>query len=191
MITTIDFSTRTIQRDNFDHHYSAECFVNPQSYDFHRSTWGNRKPVAYVILNAGFVAAIVFPEYYSYSEQDALDEAADSGKLDFLQVSESELKDYQTGTDSEGYPEYEGIVNLGNASEPFDQENLEMFTVPVSLFLGDAVIIDVIAASSRDEAIERLQDALKAEQAEPVSDDLDAFHILNRAIDYLRTPVER
>jgi hypothetical protein len=144
-MATIDLSTRTIQVRNFDFHYTVEDFVNADSYDFHHSVWRGRDPVATVIHNAGSVVAIVFPEYYAWSEQDALDEAADSGKLDFLQVSDKELADYKVGEDSEGNPEYEGIINLGNASEPFDSQALEYFSVPVALFARDPVIAKVMA----------------------------------------------
>lgn len=90
------------------------------------------------------VLAIVFPEYYAYTEQDALDEAVDAGKLDSLLISPEDLKDYQTGTDSEGNPEYDGIAFLGNASEPFDQQNLEMFTIPARLFSIDPLIAKIV-----------------------------------------------
>lgn len=180
----IDYRTRTIQRQNFDHAYSEDCFVNPESYDFHsRSLWGGRDPQAYVICDAGYVRAIVFPEYYAYCEQDALDEAADSGKLDFLQVTEKELEDYKTGEDSEGNPEYDGLIFLGNASEPFDQSNLELWTVPVSLFAGDLVIARVIEESSRIEASELIQDA-RAESEYP-----EGYRICEHAVDYLRSEV--
>src|ERR1700690_1805414 len=108
----IDTQTRTIQRGNFDHHYSVDCFVNPEAYDFHSRSWRGHSPQAYVICDTGYVRAIVFPEYYAYCEQDALDEAADSGKLDFLAVTEKELADYQTGTDWDGHPEYAGLIFL-------------------------------------------------------------------------------
>lgn len=156
MTLTIDTSTRTIHRGNFDHNYTADCFINPESYD--PSSRMNR---AWCITNGGYIIAIVFAEYYSYCDQDALDEAADSGKLDFLQISESDLADYETGKDSEGYPEYEGIINLGNASEPFDQENLDYFTVPASLFALDPVIMAVIEEQSRNEACELMRDRQK------------------------------
>lgn len=144
-MTTIDIGTRTIRSGNFDFHYSEDTFVNKDSYDFHHRVWSGKHPLATVIHNAGFVVAIVFPEYYKWSEQDALDAAADSGKLDFLQISQSELADYEVGKDSEGHPEYEGIIYLGNASEAFDSENLEYFQVPVELFAQDPVIAKVIA----------------------------------------------
>jgi hypothetical protein len=94
----IDTQTRTIQLRNFDFHYSEEDFVNPGSYDFHRHVWSNREPLAYVIHTCGAVLAIVFPEYYAYTEQDAIDEAVDKGKLDSLLISQDELKDYESGT---------------------------------------------------------------------------------------------
>jgi hypothetical protein len=141
----IDTQSRTIQLRNFDFHYSEEDFVNPESYDFHRHVWSSREPLAYVIHTCGAVLAIVFPEYYAYTEQDAIDEAVDKGKLDSLLISQEELADYETGKDSEGYPEYEGIAFLGNASEPFDQQNLEMFSIPARLFATDPLIVKVIA----------------------------------------------
>lgn len=147
---TLDAATRTIQVQNFDFQYSESDFANAESYDFSNRCWTGRNPKAWVIHNCGAVLAIVFAEYYSYSDQDALDEAADCGKLDSLQVSETELPDYQTGTDSEGFPEYEGIVTLGNASEPFDSQNLEYFTVPATLFESDPLIAAIIADNPQD-----------------------------------------
>ena len=186
----VDTQTRTIQVNNFDFSYSADVFVNAESFDFFtNSAWtGNAKskdPSAYIIHNAGFVQAIVFPEYYAYCEQDALDEAADSGKLDFLQVSKKDLEDYKTGEDSEGNPEYGGIIHLGNASEPFDSENLEMFTVPVSLFRRDPIILKVVEAASRDEAADNLQTLADDEDVE-----MDGYNLLSRVADYLRVEVK-
>ena len=187
MKATNDVSNRTIQRGNYDHSYSSDCFVNPESYDFYGRVWQGRSPRAYVFTNAGYVVAIVFDEYFAYCEQDALDEAVDSGKLDFLKIQDSELDDYKTSEDSEGNPEYEGIAFLGNASEPFDQENLDCFVVSVELFRDDPIILAVIESGSRDEAIEVLFDALARDKAEPYDDTLDGYHILNNAIDYLRS----
>ena len=192
MTLTIDTSTRKIQRDNFDHCYTADCFVNPESFDFHSSAWRGHTPKAWCITNGGYIVAIVFQEYYAYSDQDALDEAADSGKLDFLLISDSELANYETGKDSEGFPEYEGIINLGNASEAFDQENLDYFIVPASLFSTDPIIMPIVEEASRDEAQYFLQglqhDAIDTED---ILDDagnvvLDAYRTLRNAVDYLR-----
>lgn len=181
MTTTIDVETRTIHRANFDHHYTADCFINADSYDSSR-----RGPAqqAWCIMNGGYIVAIVFAEYYSYGEQDALDEAADRDKLDFLLISQDELADYETGEKSdEGYPEYEGIAYLGNASEPFDQENLDMFQVQADLFALDPVIMAVVEEASRAEAVETLQDCQK-DADYPVG-----YHVIGNAIDYLRTDV--
>lgn len=174
---SIDAATRTIHLDTFDFTYAADDFVNADSFDL-----GRQK--AYVIHNAGFVRAIVFAGYPAYCEQDALDEAADSGKLDYLQITESELSDYQTGEDSEGYPEYEGIIHLGNAGEPFDSEGLDMFMVSASLFRFDPVILKVVEASSRDTAIET-----HLWKASDETEDVDAYKQVQRIIDYLREAI--
>ena len=185
-----DTSTRTIQRNNFDHHYTADCFVNPDAFDCSRR---GKPQTAWCVTNGGYIIAIVFAEYYSYCDQDALDETADSGKLDFLQVTEKELEDYKTGEDSEGYPEYEGIINLGNASEPFDQDSLDYFTVPANLFSLDPVIMPVVEEYSRNEAFELIQDLrTDAVNTDDVLDDagnviLDAYETLKHVEEYLRS----
>jgi len=185
MPITIDYATRTIHRANFDHFYTADCFVNPDAYDFFNANlWHGREARAWVILDAGYVRAIVFAEYYAYSDQDALDQAVDSGKLDYLQVKDSELADYKTGEDSEGNPEYAGIAFLGNASEPFDQESLDMFTVPASLFALDPVIMAVIERASRGDAIDILNDARGQVH------DGDAWSTVKSAINYLHSTLE-
>lgn len=136
---TVNTDERIITIGHYEYRYTAEDFANLDSVDYSMFSHP-RMNRAYVIHNAGTVLAIVFSEYYAYCEQDALDEAVDRGKLDSLLISDSELPDYQTGTDSEGYPEYDGIVYLGNASEPFDQSTLDLFTVPASLFRDDEAV---------------------------------------------------
>jgi len=173
----LDVSARTIQVNNFDFHYSAEDFVNPESFD----SKDRRMNRAWVIHNSGSVLAIVFAEYYAYSDQDALDEACDSGKLDSLQVSDVELKDYETGEHSpDGFPEYEGIIHLGNASEPFDSQGLDYFTVSADTFRLDPVIMAVIENQSREQAAEDLQDCATE------TEDVDGYKQVWRVIDYLR-----
>lgn len=139
---TVNAQERIITIGHYEYRYTAEDFANLDSVDYSMFSHP-RMNRAYVIHNAGTVLAIVFSEYYAYCEQEwkyALDEAVDRGKLDSLLISETELPDYQTGTDSEGYPEYDGIAYLGNASEPFDQEKLDLFTIPASLFRGDEAV---------------------------------------------------
>ena len=147
MTISIDTTNRVIHYENFDFQYSADDFVNADSWDFIDDFLDKHTPRAWVIHNAGFVLAIVFEEYPAFTDQDALDAAVDANKLDGLLVSESELDDYKTGEDSEGNPEYEGIVYLGNASEPFASETLEYFIVDARLFRTDEVIQAVIAAN--------------------------------------------
>lgn len=151
--TRVDVSTRMIQHGNFDHPYTEDSFVNADSYD----AKDRRMNRAWVIHDAGYVKAIVFAEYWAYCEQDALDVAADSGKLDYLLITEKELEDYRVGEDSEGNPEYEGIASLGNAGEPFDSENLDVFEVAAEVFRLDPVVMKVIEQKSREEAEENLR----------------------------------
>lgn len=96
----------------------------------------------FILHDAGFVLGIVFAE----SLQDALDEAVDNDVLDRFQVTDKELSDYQTGTDSEGHPEYERISYLGNASEPFDIESLDVVEVPTSRWTMEYWSIDQLVS---------------------------------------------
>src|SRR5690242_10886372 len=136
-LTRSDFE-RVVRNGNLNTHYSADDFVNPAAFESHPRNWNQK---AFVVLNGGFVQAIVFAEYYAYSEQDVLDQAADSGKLEGLQCDETELADYKVGEDSDGYPEYEGIINLGNASEPFASESLDIWILPASYFAEDPALM--------------------------------------------------
>lgn len=96
----------------------------------------------FILHDAGFVLGVVFAE----SLQDALDEAVDNDVLDRFQVTARELGKYETGRDSEGNPEYEGISYLGNASEPFDIEGLDVVEVPNSRWTLEYWSIDQLVA---------------------------------------------
>ena len=72
----------------------------------------------FLLHDHGFALAVVFAPCL----QDALDEAADAGRLDRFQVREEDLPDYG--------PEEEGIARLGNAGEPFDIEGLDFLELP-------------------------------------------------------------
>ena len=158
----LDF-TRVVRNRNLETSYSASDFVNPESFDSRDSSQR-----AWVILNAGYVQGIVFGEYKAYCEQDALDECADKGKLDGLQVTPAELKDYESGDytdvgnphspDSKGWPEYEGIINLGNASEPFASESLDIWVLQASAFSEDPALMTFDRVMSR---LEDIEDAAK------------------------------
>lgn len=80
------------------------------------STPPNVRP--FLLHDYGFVICIAFAS----SLQDALDVAADEGKLDSFQVSEDDLADY--GEDEEG------IARLGNAGEAFDIQALDTVELP-------------------------------------------------------------
>lgn len=147
----IKVSGNIIQRGNFRHQFSADDFVNLESIESPSAYWGGRTQGATVITNAGFVLAIVIDDYYAYCEQDALDEAANRGKLDGLQVTETELADFEVGKDSEGYPEYEGIINLGNAGEPFASESLDCFRMSAGLFADFPAVADVLNRKAKED----------------------------------------
>lgn len=148
MITSPDETTheRIIRNGNLETTYRVSDFVNPESFNANPDRRMNK---AYVVLNGGYPLAIVFSEYYSYCEQDALDAAVDAGKLDGLQVDATELADYQVGTDSKGNPEYEGISHLGNACEMFADENLDIWILPMSTFAEDPALMTLERVRAR------------------------------------------
>jgi hypothetical protein len=71
----------------------------------------------FLLHDHGFVVAVAFAS----SLQDAIDAAVDADKLDRFQVSEADIADY---------PNEEGLTFLGNASEPFDIEGLDVVELP-------------------------------------------------------------
>jgi hypothetical protein len=100
----------------------------------------------WLVHDAGSIVCVVFADCL----QDAMDEAADEGKLDRWQITPGkgpDWKDYMTTDFAEAedadaaYPEYvdeEGRkwwfihepCRLGNASEPFDVDVLEWLELP-------------------------------------------------------------
>jgi hypothetical protein len=89
-----------------------------------------------ILSDHGQVVTVVFAS----NLQDALDEAVDQHKLDSYMIEEpgntnTEVKglpaaDYPTlGTENE-----EGIARLGNASEPFDIENIDVEEMTCAAF---------------------------------------------------------
>lgn len=88
--------------------------VNPDEYDPDpRRRAGACVP--WLLHDHGFALCVVFAS----CEQDALDEAVDHDKLDRYLV-----------TDWADYPKEEGLMFLGNASEPFDIESLAIVRLP-------------------------------------------------------------
>lgn len=68
----------------------------------------------------GFALAVVFAS----SLQDALDEAADAGKLDRYKISEEEFNARSDESDRDT------LDYLGNTSDPFDIESLGVVELP-------------------------------------------------------------
>lgn len=77
-----------------------------------------------LVTEHGFISFIVFAEHL----QDALDILADEGKLDTFQIEEKDFEDYGINTDNPT------CTFLGNASEPFDIENLSAFDLNIADF---------------------------------------------------------
>jgi hypothetical protein len=71
----------------------------------------------FLLHDHGFALAVVFADRL----QDALDLAADAGKLDCFRVTEKERADD---------PDDERLSFLGNACEPFDIESLGAVILP-------------------------------------------------------------
>ena len=140
----------------------GESFIPAGEYNPH-----NVHP--FILHDAGYVIAVVFAEHL----QDALDIACDAGKLDRYQVSADDLKDYETGerTDvgsahcPEGYPEYQGICYLGNASEPFDIEGLDAVEVPNSKWTREYWTLEQLQSQ-----LERSLDLLGLDGRGPMGD---------------------
>lgn len=148
--------TYKFRQANFDFQFSDEDFANPNDM-IPAGEFNPHNVRTFLLHDAGFVVAVVFADCL----QDALDEAVDRGKLDRFQVSEAELKDYETGERSdvgsewapEGYPEYRGITHLGNASEPFDIESLDVVEVPTSQWGPEYWTVGQL-----EQAVENLED---------------------------------
>jgi hypothetical protein len=97
--------------------FSDADVVNPDDF-IPAGEYNPHKVRPFLIQDHGFAVGVAFADCL----QDALDELADSGKLDGFQVAEADLGDYG--------PEEEGITRLGNASKPFDIESFEIIELP-------------------------------------------------------------
>lgn len=144
-MATIDTVNRVIRHDNFDFKYSPDDFVNAGSADFSGNRLLNR---AWVIHNQSYILAIVFADYYGYCEQDALDEAADSGKLDGMLCDDSDLLDMRVDNFDEENPEYHGVMYLGNYGRPYASESIDMFCIRANGFKSDEAIRKMLYEAS-------------------------------------------
>jgi len=127
----------TITLNNFDFQFSDSDVVNPDDY-IPKGEYNPHNVRPWLLHHEGLSLAIVFAECL----QDALDEAADAGKLDRFQVAEEDMGDY--GDDEEG------ITRLGNASEPFDIESVGVLELPNPPFSFCALL------KATDERVQRL-----------------------------------
>lgn len=71
----------------------------------------------FLLHDHGYVLCVVFAEHL----QDALDTAADKGRIDQCKVTEAEMRDY---------PNEEGLSFLGNFCEPYDIEGMGVLELP-------------------------------------------------------------
>jgi hypothetical protein len=106
---------------------NADAFIPKGEYNPH-----NVRP--WLLHDHGFCLAIVFASCL----QDALDEVADSGRLDPFQVTDpSDLAN----------DEYmESVAYLGNASEPFDIASIDALELPNPPFSFTALFLAATAA---------------------------------------------
>lgn len=94
--------------------------VNPEDF-IPANEYNPRKVRPYVIHDCGLGLAVVFAS----DGGSALDTAADAGKLDGYQISDSDVEDY---------PNEEGVTFLGSASEPFDLDGVGVIELPNPAF---------------------------------------------------------
>jgi hypothetical protein len=129
----------TIRSNGYDFTFYDADVCNPDD-----AIWaGDYNPYnvrLWLIHDHGFVVAVS----WASNLQDALDEAADSGKLDSFQVDEADAADY--GGDIYNC---DSLAYLGNAGEPFDIEALgyiEFAAPPLSLAaLFSGVHVDALS----------------------------------------------
>lgn len=100
--------------------------VNPSNY-IPKGEYNPHDIHPFVIHDHGFVICVVFAS----NLQDALDEACDENKLDGFLIEEPSNTPGKPGLPASDYPTLgtgneEGIARLGNASEPFDIEALDV-----------------------------------------------------------------
>lgn len=116
-------------RGMYDVQISDADMVNPEAF-IPRGEYNPHRVRPWLALDHGFPVGIVFAD----CEQDALDELADSGRLDRYQVAPEELGEYGE--------EEEGITRLGGASEPFDIQTMMLEELPTPPFSFCAMLAD-------------------------------------------------
>jgi hypothetical protein len=116
--------------NNFDFTFSDSDVVNPSDF-VPKGEFNPHNVRPFLIHDHGFTVAVAFADCL----QDALDAAVDEGKLDRFQVPNEELAAMTE-------EEQERLSFLGNASEAFDIEGLDVIELAnppfsfASLFLA-------------------------------------------------------
>lgn len=109
----------TVNFQNLEVSFSQEDIVNPDDCIYQ----GESNPHnvrGWLFHDHGFTICVAFAD----SLQDALDEAADSGKLGRFKIEECDYGDYGVDTDT---PTCDWLGNLGM---PYDIESLGYFEIP-------------------------------------------------------------
>jgi len=114
----------TIHADNLEFTFTDSDIVNPDDMIL-AGEFNPHNVRGWLLHDAGFTLCVVFAD----SLQDALDTAADEGKLDAFLIDEASNTPGTSGLPADDYPtlgtdDEEGITRLGNAGEPFDTETL-------------------------------------------------------------------
>jgi hypothetical protein len=118
--------------NNFDFTFSDNDVVNPSDF-IAKGEFNPHNVRPFLLHDHGFTLAVAFADCL----QDALDVVADEGKLDRFQVSQSELAAMTE-------EEHQRLSFLGNASEAFDIEGLDVLELTnppfsfASLFLAES-----------------------------------------------------
>jgi hypothetical protein len=125
--------------NNFDFTFSDNDVVNPSDY-IPAGEYNPHNVRPFLFHDHGFTVAVAFADCM----QDALDVAADEGKLDRFQVPQNEL----TAMTEE---ERERLSFLGNASEAFDIEGLDVLELANPSFSFAALFL----VESKEESVTR------------------------------------
>lgn len=121
-------ASATFNHEGFDLRFDDSDVVNPGDLFMDWPLW--------LLHDHGFTVAVVF----ATCEGDALDAAADAGKLDPWSLAEEE-----------DYPEETGVQYLGNHGKPFDIESLGI----VKLACPAISVAALVMAAKADQATAR------------------------------------
>jgi hypothetical protein len=96
--------------------FSDQDIVNQEDF-IPQGEYNPHNVHGFLLHDHGICLAVIFADNVG----DALDIAADEGKLEHFRVTEEDLGDYE---------DEEGLSFLGNAGEPFDIESIGYLDLP-------------------------------------------------------------